>query len=182
MADHYPKFSYYPKNVAAPGWVGALTATFHEVRKDIDTVRLPKGLSSDHVLRALRPGLIAMGFEVESGKHQSEKVLRPVLFGDEGRPRVMYEIDAFHDDYGIALEIEAGRGASNNADYRDIVRTALILKSRFLALATPIEYKFKNKGKETSIPAYKHTHDRLDAIYASQRLRLPFDGALIIGY
>lgn len=182
MADPYPRFSYYPKNVAAPAWVEPLTATFRQVRKNIDTVKLPKGLSSDHVLQALRPGLETMGFEVESGKHQDEKVLRPVLFGDDGEPRVMYEIDAFHDGYGIALEVEAGRGAANNADYRDIVRTSLILNSRFLSLALPTAYKFKNNGKVMTIRAYEHTRDRLDAIYASQRLRLPFEGVLLIGY
>lgn len=123
-----------------------------------------------------------MGFEVESGKHANEKVRRPVLFGDNGEPRVMYEIDAFHDEHGIALEIEAGRGAANNADYRDILRTALILNSRFLALGMPQEYKFKNNGKTLTIKAYQNTHDRLDAVYASQRLRLPFEGVLLIGY
>lgn len=182
MADPYPRFSYYPKNVTAPGWVEPLTASFSRARPEIDTVKLPKGLTSDHVLQAVRPGLEAMGFEVESGKHAHEKVRRPVLFGDDGVPRVMYEIDAFHDDLGIALEIEAGRGAANNADYRDILRTALILNSRYLALGMPRQYKFKNNGKTMTIPAYEHTRDRLDAVYASRRLRLPFDGVLLVGY
>lgn len=33
-----------------------------------------------------------------------------------------------------------------------------------------------------TIKACEHTRDRLDAIYASQRLRLPFDGVLLVGY
>lgn len=182
MADLYPRFSYYPKNVTAPEWVKPLTDAFLEARKSIDTVKLQKGLTSDHVLSSVRPGLEAMGFDVETGKHADEKVSRPVLFGDDGIPRVMYEIDAFHDHLGIALEIEAGRGAANNADYRDIMRTALILNSRFLALGMPRAYKFQSNGKTTAVRAYEHTRDRLDAIYASQRLRLPFDGVLLIGY
>jgi hypothetical protein len=31
-------------------------------------------------------------------------------------------------------------------------------------------------------PAYAKTPDQLSAIYASQRLRLPFDGVLLVGY
>lgn len=45
-----------------------------------------------------------------------------MLFGENGVPQVSYDIDAFHDQLGIAVEVEAGRGAANNADYRDVVR------------------------------------------------------------
>jgi hypothetical protein len=41
---------------------------------------------------------------------------------------------AFHDELGIAVavEVEAGRGAAGNADYRDIVRTSLILDAKYM--------------------------------------------------
>jgi hypothetical protein len=63
------------------------------------------------------------------------------------------------------VEVEAGRGAAGNADYRDIVRTSLILD-----------------GREHAIQAYERTRSHLDAIYASQRLKLPFEGVLLLGY
>lgn len=182
VSDPYPRFSHYPRNVGAPMWVEPLVNAFRSCRTQIDTILLPKGISSDDVLKALRPALTTLGYEVEAGKRADQKVRRPVLFGDEGVPRVMYEIDAFHDELGIAVEVEAGRGAANNADYRDIVRTSLILDSRYLVLAMPIAYKFTSSGKQTSISAYANSRDQLDAIYASQRLRLPFEGILLVGY
>jgi hypothetical protein len=68
------------------------------------------GLTSDQVLSALRPGLVALGFEVEAGKDRAEKIRRPVLFGDSGTERVSYEVDAVHDELGLLVEVEAGRG------------------------------------------------------------------------
>lgn len=117
VSDPYPRFSYYPRNIGAPPWVESLVSAVRSCRAQIDTVALSKGISSDEVLHALRPGLATLGYEVEAGKRADQKVRRPVLFGDQGVPRVMYEIDAFHDDLGIAVEVEAGRGAANNADY-----------------------------------------------------------------
>jgi hypothetical protein len=41
----------------------------------------------------------------------------------------------------------------------------------------PITYR-----STTSIPAYSRTRGQLDAIYASTRLKLPFEGVLLVGY
>lgn len=101
-----------------------------------------------------------------------------MLFGENGVAQVSYEIDAFHDQLGIAVEVEAGRGAANNADYRDIVRTALILDAKYLALLMPLDYRTGNQ----SVKAYSRTRAQLDALYASDRLKLPFAGVLLIGY
>ena len=128
-------------------------------------------------LEELSAGLEALGYAVESGKAKAQKIARPVLFGENGVAEVSYEIDAFHDGEGIAVEVEAGRGAANNADYRDIVRTALILDARYLALLTPISYR-----TTTTISAYSKTRNQLEAIYASDRLKLPFLGVLLVGY
>lgn len=49
-------------------------------------------------------------------------------------------------------------------------------------LAMPIAYKFTSSGRQISISAYANSRDQLDAIYASQRLRLPFEGVLLVGY
>ena len=80
------------------------------------------------------------------------------------------------------MEVEAGRGAKGNAEYRDIVCTSLLLDARYFVLMTPVVYRFKSKGEVMKEPAYANTRSQLSAIYASQRLRLPFDGVLLIGY
>lgn len=182
----YPLWTYYPRNIRPPEWVIELTESIATSRALIDTgpqiadeaVRL----TSDTVLAHLRPGMESLGYLVESGKVQAQKIQRPVLFGENGRPEVMYEIDAFHDDLGIAVEVEAGRGAKGNADYRDIVRTSLLLDATFFVLMMPTTYRYKSGGKEMTSLAYAKTRDQLSAIYASQRLQLPFKGVLLIGY
>ncbi|MBT2484275.1 MULTISPECIES: hypothetical protein [unclassified Microbacterium] len=135
-------------------------------------------MTSDYVLSALRPGMEELGYVVESGKLAAQRIRRPVLFGDNGRPEVSYEIDAFHDELGIAVEVEAGRGAMGNADYRDIIRMSLLLDATYMVIMTPEIYRYGN----TSTSAFARTRDQLSAIYASDRLRLPFEGALLVGY
>ncbi|MCH7845843.1 MAG: hypothetical protein IH850_08430 [Acidobacteria bacterium] len=59
------------------------------------------GLNSDRVLRHLRSGLEATGFEVERSKKTDDNVRRPVLSGELGSARVAYKVDAFYDELGI---------------------------------------------------------------------------------
>ena len=66
--------------------------------------------------------------------------------------------------------------------YRDLVRTSLIVDARYLALGVMKGYRHMNKGKEVVVQSYSDAKDQLDAIYASQRLRLPFEGILLFGY
>ena len=173
----FPRWSYFPRNAKAPSWVLEFVAVVADMEAVVSTDKR-SGLKSDDVLAAIAPGLAGLGYSVESGKKKEQKISRPVLFGENGAARVSYEIDAFHDGLGIAVEVEAGRGAANNADYRDIVRTALILDARYLALVMPIDYRTGNQ----SIKAYGRTREQLDALYASDRLKLPFAGVLLVGY
>ncbi len=176
----YPLWKYYPLNSTPPEWVTELVDVVDRAELKISTVDAHTGLSSDQVLAELRPGLESLGFEVESGKSARRKVRRTVLYGENGRPSVNYDIDAFHDHLGAAVEVEAGRGAANNADYRNIVRTALILDARFLILMQPQAYRSNPAAKP--IHAYANSREQLDAIYASRRLVLPFEGVLLLGY
>ena len=130
----------------------------------------------------LRPALVELGFDVEGGKKAPDKLRRPVLFGEMGAEERAYEVDAFHAELGVALEVEAGRGTQGNAIYRDLIQTSLLIDAQFLALAVLIEYRFKSGPKTIASPDYRKTISVLDAIYASDRLRLPLDGVLIIGY
>jgi hypothetical protein len=174
----YPPWSYFPRNVRAPLWAEHFVATVAGVESTISTIKEKTGLTSDDVLRALADDLVELGYAVETGKTAAEKIKRPVLFGEGGVPAVSYEIDAFHDGLGVAVEVEAGRGAAGNADFRDIVRTSLILDAEYLALLMPVTYR---SGKQ-NWSAYASTRGQLDAIYSSNRLKLPFTGVLLIGY
>ncbi|MGV0872055.1 hypothetical protein [Mycolicibacterium sp. XJ879] len=174
----YPRWCYFPRNIYPPTWARELVDVTAQVENQISTIGGEVRLTSDGVLRELRPELENLGFIAETSKTRAGKIRRPVLFGENGKPRVSYEIDAFHDEFGIAVEVEAGRGVANHADYRNIVRTALILDATFLALYMPIYYRTSNAVTQ----GYKRTLEQLDAIYASQRLQLPFTGILLVGY
>ena len=178
----YPSWRYFPSNSAPPVWVPPLISILRSAESTISTETGRTGLSSDDVLAVLAPGLIQQGFVVEDGKGRLGKVRRPVLFGENGLPTLTYEVDAAHAEYGVVVEIEAGRGARGNAGYRDLVRTSLILDARFLVLAQPLAYRFKSGSREGTEYAYLNTVHLLEAVYASQRLRLPFEGLLLIGY
>jgi hypothetical protein len=179
----FPAWSYFPRNARPPAWATDLIAAVTGSQDRIDTAPMrpaeSEALKSDVVLEHLRSSLELLGYTVESGKKASQKIRRPVLYGERGIASVNYEIDAFHDELGIAVEVEAGRGAMGNAEYRDIVRTSLLLDARFMVLMLPDLYRY---GESSKKHAYASTRDLLDAIYASERLRLPFEGVLLIGY
>jgi hypothetical protein len=65
-----------------------------------------------------------------------------------------------------------------NAIYRDLIQGSLIVDARFLALAVPLEYRFKS-GRE---PSFAKTYSVVEAIYGSRRLALPFEGLLLVAY
>lgn len=170
----YPQWKSYPVNLPAPPWTEDVLACFRKVRKDIDSTK-NHGVSSNDALAAVSPGLQAMGFEIEQGP---DRISRPVLFEENGEVAIEYHVDGFHPDHGAVLEVEAGRGAANNADYRDLIRASLMVDSQYLILAMMVEY---HAGSQTT-RSYNNTRKRIDAIYASDRLRLPLDGILLIGY
>lgn len=157
----YPSWSYFPRNVRPPAWAESLIEAVSHQRAEIDTAPVRDAdsdrLTSDFVLARLRASMEELGHEVESGKSTGQKITRPVLFGDDGRPEVSYDIDAFHNSLGIAVEVEAGRGSNGNADCRDIVRTSLLLDARYFVLFMPITYRFKSSGRMHEIPGYAKT-------------------------
>jgi len=67
-----------------------------------------------------------------------------------------------------------------NAIYRYLIQGSLMVDARFLVLGVPVEYRYgKTPSRE---PSYTKTYSVVEAIYGSPRLRLPFDGLLLIGY
>lgn len=179
----YPRWEYFARNVRPPEWVEPLLAEVRLVKSNISTVdKQGPGLKSNAVLRELAPGLRQLGYTVESSRSKANRIRRSVLYGNNGRAQVAYDIDAFHDDHGIVIEVEAGRAASNNATYRNIIRASLILDAQYLVQILPVTYRFFNHGRLASVPVFTRGLDLLSALYSSQRLALPLNGVLLIGY
>src|SRR5207249_8200453 len=119
--------------------------------------------TSDEVLAVMRPELEKIGFKVEAGKHQSDKIHRPVLFGESGVPRVKYEIDAYQETNGIVLEVEAGRSIMGNAIFRDIIQMSLMVDATNAVIAMPQVYRYMSSGKSMANHAYDDGLGILDA-------------------
>lgn len=177
----YPRWAFYPARDKPPDWVSDFVGIVSTARPSIGSAKVP-GLTSDIVLAHLRPGLEGIGFRIEAGKKATDRITLPVLYGDQGQPRVRYDVDGVHEALGILLEVEAGRGARGNAVYRDLIRTSLIVDATYLALGVMNEYHHTSGGKQIVVRSYEDAKHQMDAIYASQRLRLPFAGVLLFGY
>ena len=172
---------FFPRTKRPPPWVNAVLGVFERHRNEIDTGNAPHS-TSDEVLAILRLDLEQVGFKVESGKHQVEKLHRPVLFGEMGAPHVKYEIDAYQEGNKIVLEVEAGRSIMGNAVFRDIIQMSLMVDAENAVIAMPQVYRYKSGGKTMTNRAYEDGLGILDAVWSSDRLLLPFQGMLLVGY
>ena len=175
----YPTWAYFPRQSVAPDWVSPFLAVVGGGQTDIDSTT-HKTLESDRVVASLRDGLVLLGWEVEAGKRAADKIHRPVLFGDNGHIRVKQEIDGWHPELRIVLEVESGRGVQGNAIYRDLVRASLVADAENLILGVRQRYEYGSRN--TVQNDFEFARDALDSIYASGRLGLPFRGVLLFGW
>ena len=175
------RYSTYPRTEVPPAFVRELVGVFRSHESQISTVALAKGLTSDQVLAVVAGDLASLGFAVETGKAASQKVERPVFFGDDGQAELTYQIDGFHAGWRCGIEIEAGRASMGNAIYRDLIQASLMVDLEHLCLAVPMEYKFQSGGRTTVSRDYESAKAVAGAIYSHSRLKMPY-GLLVIGY
>ena len=175
---NYPEWCLFPRHLAAPNWVDEFASMVQKNQKIINSEEHNK-FDSDEVLKALEKDLESIGWEIETGEKDIQKIFRPVLYGDKGKTRVSYEIDGWHSEHKIVLEIESGRGWMGNAFYRDLIRTSIIQDADYLILGMRLSYSY---GKVKNQNDYAKAKEQLDAIYASGRLTLPFKGILLFGW
>ncbi len=70
-----------------------------------------------------------------------------------------------------------------NVVYRDFIQAALMVATRFLVLAVPVEDRYKSGPRTAkSRASYAKTYSAVEGIYGSPRLSRPFEGLLIVGY
>jgi hypothetical protein len=174
----YPDWSYFPRRTAAPEWVSEFIEVISYSQSKIESY-LHQKLDSDQVLAAVRTKLVNAGWQIEAGKKDVDKIFRPVLFGDGGISKVNYEIDGWHPEHKVVLEIESGRGWQGNAFFRDLIRSSLIQGADYLAVGLRSSYSYANVKNQND---FVKARDQMDAIFASGRLQLPFEGILVFGW
>jgi len=179
--SNYLRFTSFPRTKPPPDFVREVVQCFQTCSPYISTSFLEKGLSSNEVLAHVAPHLKSLGFEVESGRNKTDKIERPVFYGENGIPALNYQIDAYHAEWRCGLEIEAGRGWMGNAIYRDLIQALVMVNVDHLILAVATSYKYISGGKQVSNPDYLNTIAVADALYGHSRMKLPYD-LTIIGY
>ena len=118
-------WNFFPRSKACPDELKAVISVFQAVEKLIDSETHEKQ-ESNEVLARVTDGLLDLGFEVEIGKKGAEKIFVPVLFGTNGKVEKRFDADAWHRDWGIVLEVEAGRALMNNQFLKDIFQASMM--------------------------------------------------------
>jgi hypothetical protein len=131
-------------------------------------------LSSNQVLAAVAPALAQLGYSVEAGPARAQKVYVPVLFGRRGGAAKAFEVDAFSEAHRTVIEVEAGRGVVNNQFLKDLFEACVMPLVDYLVIAVRSDYRGQND--------FEKVCSFLDSLFASERLRLPLNGVLVIGY
>lgn len=175
------RFSTFPRTEAPAGFAEDLVRIFREHEQSIATIGREKGLTSDAVLQVLKSDLTGVGFLVEKGKSATDKIKKPVFFGENGAPALYYEVDAFHPQWKCGLEVEAGRAWLGNAVYRDLIQALVMVGLEWLVLAVPNGYRRKSLGRTVVSRDYDGTCAVADALYGHTRLRMPYR-LVVIGY
>jgi hypothetical protein len=162
----------FPQSRAATDLSKNVVRAFEHVAESIDSDH--HQLNSNGVLLKVAPHLRKLGFKVEDGKRQHQKISVPVLFGLNGKPEKTFDADAFHPEEGFVLEVEAGRGVINNQFLKDLFQASMMHDVKHLGLAVRNTYR--------GSPDFQKVCRFFETLFASQRLQLPLNTIVVIGY
>ena len=170
------QWAYFPRsakpNQLALGVVSAFQAAQISISSSTNT------LESNDVLAQVRPGLVELGFKVETGKKKAEKISVPVLYGNNGQVAKAFDADAHHIAGRFVVEVEAGRGVINNQFLKDLFQACMMDDVDYLAVA--VRNLYIAAGAKN--PDFDRVVTFFDTLYASNRMTLPLKGILVLGY
>jgi hypothetical protein len=129
---------------------------------------------SNKVLEILCDSLVSIGYIIETGKQKGEKISVPVLFGLNGMIEKSFNADGFHASEGVVLEIEAGRAVDNNQFLKDLFQACAMQDAKHLVIAVRNDYR----GQDD----FAKVRSFFETLYVSNRIRLPLESVVIIGY
>jgi hypothetical protein len=169
-------WAYFPRSARptdlALSVVGAFQAVHASISSETNT------LESNAVLEQIRPGLVHLGFKVESGKKVGQKISVPVLYGNDGLVAKSFDADAHHVEGRFVVEVEAGRGVINNQFLKDLFQACMMDDVEYLSIAVRNTYSAAGVRNAD----FNRVVTFFDTLYASHRMALPLKGILVIGY
>lgn len=169
-----PRWKSYPVSHRPPEFLPDLVRIFSEVWPSLNSEG--NGLVSNDALALLAPGLARLGFRVETGKSLDEKVSIPVLFGENGKVIKSFNADAYFEEAGIVLEVEAGQAVDNHRFLKDLFQACVMQGVDHLVIAVQTHYGKRNRDDYRTVERF------FDTLYQSGRLQLPLDSLVIVGY
>jgi len=172
VTKHQIKWQHFPKNVRPSEGLELVLESFGLVVDSFSSHEFE--YESNNVLAKVRPALEQRGFKVESSKKSDGKISLPVLFGVNGKVEKSFEADAFHENFKVIVEVEAGRAISNWQILKDLFESCVVTDAEYLAIAVRQVYK-TSKDFDKAVALF-------ETLDASDRLKLPLKGILIVGY
>ena len=156
-----------------PTHLADLVQVFHDNFEQIASFD-QEGQSSNEALAKITEDLTKIGYQVETGKSSLQKVNVPVLFGENGKVLKSFDADAYSKSCKTVLEVEAGRAFVNNQFLKDIFQASVMQDVEYCAIAVRQDYRESND--------FEKILNFLDTLFSSNRLSLPLQGILLIGY
>ncbi|KIG02194.1 hypothetical protein AWB72_00586 [Caballeronia concitans] len=169
-------WAYFPRSDKATPLATDVVQAFKDVHSLISSDL--HALPSNGVLAHVAAHLQEMGFAVEAGKKHIDKIRVPVLYGNNGRIAKAFEADAYHAEQKFVVEVEAGRAVANNQFLKDLFQACMMDDVDYLAIAVRNVYV----AAGVTNPDFERVVTFFDTLFASNRMRLPLKGILIVGY
>ena len=166
------KYMYFPKTKQLDSVSDKIVKTFEAVSDKIDSVN--HQLKSNEVLAVVRLKLEEIGFSVEKSKQAEDKIHVPVLFGLNGKVEKAFEADAYYPTEKYIVEVEAGRGVTNYQFLKDFFEACAMYEVEYLCIAVRNIYRNNNDFDKVCL--------FFDTFYQSNRINIPLNGLLIVGY
>ena len=167
------RWIYYPLSKKTSDYAQDVINVFERNLKIID-LKMYKNQTSNAALKKIKADLECIGFDVESGKKQTEKIQVPVLFGVNGVVEKYFEADAYNKNKKWVLEVEAGRAFTNYQFLKDLFHASVMYDVQYLYIAVRNDYR----GRDDFLKIKQF----FDTMYASNRFSIPLEGILLIGY
>jgi hypothetical protein len=166
------QYQFFPKSSGTPSSLLKIVDIFKQ--KELYISSIGHQLPSNDVLQIISEDIENLGYRVEKSKKSEDKIQVPVLFGRNGTLEKSFEADCYNPLEKVVIEVEAGRAVTNYQFLKDIFQACVMHDVDYLVVAVRNIYRSQKD--------FDMVINFLDTLYASNRLELPLNGILIIGY
>ena len=172
---------YFPQNKKIEPHLLQVIDVFKEKQQEIDSDNHQgdDNLESNAVLAVVAEGLETVGFSVEKSKKKADKIRVPVLFGQNGQVNLAFEVDAYSEANQTVIEVEGGRAVVNYQFLKDFYESCMMQGVKYFCVAVKNQYC---PSKNIKSKDFEKVCSFFQALYISNRMQIPLDGVLIIGY